>query len=61
MKRTVFRNRWLPYLLVLPQVVVTLVFFFWPAFGSLRLSLYRTSPFGDRLIFTGADNFTRLL
>ncbi len=61
MKRTVFRNRWLPYLLVAPQVAVTLVFFFWPAFGSLRLALYRTSPFGDRLIFVGADNFTRLL
>ena len=61
MKRAVFRNRWLPYLLVLPQVVVTLVFFFWPAFGSLRLALYRSSPFGDRLIFVGADNFVRLL
>ncbi|MBI4012244.1 MAG: sugar ABC transporter permease [Candidatus Rokubacteria bacterium] len=61
MKRTVFRNRWLPYLLVFPQVVVTLVFFFWPAFGSLRLALYRTSPFGDRLIFTGTGNFTQLL
>jgi sn-glycerol 3-phosphate transport system permease protein len=60
-KRTVFRNRWLPYLLVLPQVAVTLVFFFWPAFGSLRLSLYRSTPFGDRLIFAGADNFVRLL
>jgi len=61
MRRGVFRNPWLPYLLVLPQVAVTLVFFFWPAFGSLRLSLYNTSPFGDRLIFVGADNFTRLL
>jgi sn-glycerol 3-phosphate transport system permease protein len=61
MKRTVFRNRALPYLLVLPQVAVTLVFFFWPAFGSLRLSLYRTSPFGDRLLFAGTDNFARLL
>jgi sn-glycerol 3-phosphate transport system permease protein len=60
-KRTVFRNRVLPYLLVLPQVAVTLVFFFWPAFGSLRLSLYRTSPFGDRLLFAGTDNFARLL
>jgi sn-glycerol 3-phosphate transport system permease protein len=61
MKRTVFRNRGLPYLLVLPQVAVTLVFFFWPAFGSLRLSFYRTSPFGDRLLFAGTDNFARLL
>src|SRR2546421_67349 len=60
MKRTVFRNRWLPYGLVAPQVAITLVFFFWPAFDSLRLSLYRASPFGDRLIFIGLRNFERL-
>lgn len=61
MKRTVFRNRWLPYFLVLPQVMVTIVFFFWPAFDSLRLSLFRASPFGDRLIFVGLQNFVNLL
>lgn len=61
MKRTVFRNRWLPYFLVLPQVIVTIVFFFWPAFDSLRLSLFRASPFGDRLIFVGLQNFVNLL
>jgi sn-glycerol 3-phosphate transport system permease protein len=60
MKRTVFRNRWLPYVLVAPQVAITLGFFFWPAFDSLRLSLYRASPFGDRLIFVGLGNFQRL-
>ena len=61
MKRAVFRNRWLPYGLVAPQVAITAVFFFWPAFDSLRLSLYRASPFGDRLIFIGLGNFERLL
>src|SRR5207247_1335961 len=60
MKRSVFPNRWLPYLLVGPQVIITLVFFFWPAFESLRLSLYRASPFGDRLIYVGLTNFERL-
>src|SRR3989442_2349575 len=60
MKRFVFRNRWLPYALVAPQVAVTLAFFFWPAFDSLRLSLYRASPFGDRLIWAGLANFERL-
>ena len=61
MKRTVFKNRWLPYLLVFPQMVVTLVFFFWPALKSLQLSLYRVSPFGDRMTFVGLENFTKLL
>jgi len=61
MNRSVFKNRGLPYLLVLPQVAVTLVFFFWPAFESLRLSFFRTSAFGDKVVFVGLDNFTKLL
>src|SRR3989338_5187765 len=61
MKRSVFKNRGLPYLLVLPQVVVTLVFFFWPAFESLRLSFFRTSAFGDKVVFIGLENFQKLL
>lgn len=61
MKRTVFRHRWLPYALVAPQVAITLIFFFWPAFDSVRLSLYRTSPFGDRQIYAGLANFARLV
>ena len=61
MKRSVFKNRGLPYLLVLPQVAVTLVFFFWPAFESLRLSFFRTSAFGDKVVFIGLENFQKLL
>jgi sn-glycerol 3-phosphate transport system permease protein len=60
-KRTVFANRWLPYLLVLPQVAVTLVFFFWPAGKSLYLSLFRSAPFGGHDVFVGLENFTALL
>ncbi len=61
MKRTVFRSRWLPYLLVTPQVLVTLVFFFWPAGKSLYLSFFKSPPFGGRDVFVGLDNFTALL
>src|SRR5467141_3515074 len=61
MQRTVFRNRYLPYLLVFPQMVVTVLFFFWPALKSLQLSLYRVSPFGDSMTFVGLANFTKLL
>jgi sn-glycerol 3-phosphate transport system permease protein len=60
-KRTVFRSRWLPYALVLPQVAVTIVFFFWPAAKSLYLSLFKSPPFGGRDVFVGLDNFTTLL
>jgi sn-glycerol 3-phosphate transport system permease protein len=61
MTRAVFKNRWLPYLLVAPQLAVTAVFFFWPALESLRLSFFRTSPFGDRSSFVGLENFQKLL
>jgi sn-glycerol 3-phosphate transport system permease protein len=60
-KRTVFRSRWLPYVLVLPQVAVTIVFFFWPAAKSLYLSVFKSPPFGGRDIFVGLDNFVALL
>jgi sn-glycerol 3-phosphate transport system permease protein len=61
MKRTVFLNRWLPYLLVMPQLLVTVVFFVWPAGKSLYLSVFRSAPFGGRDVFVGLDNFTALL
>jgi sn-glycerol 3-phosphate transport system permease protein len=61
MKKSIFNNRWLPYLLIAPQMGVVIVFFFWPAFDSLRLAVFNTSPFGDRQIFVGLDNFTNLL
>lgn len=61
MQRTVFRSRWLPYALVAPQMVVTVLFFFWPVLKSLQLSVYRVSPFGDKSTFVGLDNFSKLL
>ena len=61
MKKSIFKNRWLPYLLIAPQMLVVIVFFFWPALDSLRLSFYTVSPFGDRQIFVGLKNFVDLL
>ena len=52
-KRVVFQSKWLPYVLVAPQMAVTVVFFFWPAVKSLQLSVYRVSPFGDKSTFVG--------
>jgi sn-glycerol 3-phosphate transport system permease protein len=61
MKKSLFKSRWLPYALIAPQLLVVIVFFFWPALDSLRLSLYQVSPFGDRQIFVGVQNFVDLL
>ncbi|MGO4158438.1 sn-glycerol-3-phosphate ABC transporter permease UgpA [Cupriavidus sp. YAF13] len=59
-KRVVFRSSWLPYLLVLPQMAVTLIFFFWPAGQALYQSVLRQDAFGIDLQFVGLENFRDL-
>ena len=58
--RPVFRSRLLPYLLVLPQLVITAIFFLWPAGEALWYSLQNLDPFGLSSTFVGLDNFRRL-
>jgi len=59
-KRVVFKNRWLPYLLVTPQIAITLVFFIWPASQALMQSVLLEDPFGLRSEFVWFDNFIEL-
>lgn len=56
-KRVVFKNKVLPYLLVAPQIIITLVFFIWPAFMALYQSVLQQDPFGLKTVFVGLDNF----
>jgi len=60
-KRVVFNNRLLPYLLLAPQILVTLVFFFWPAGQAIYQSAYIPDPFGLKSQFVGWGNFEFLL
>lgn len=57
MNRAIFPNKVLPYLLVAPQIAITLVFFFWPASQAIFQSLLREDPFGLRTTFVGLGNF----
>lgn len=59
-RRVVFRGKLLPYLLVAPQLAVTLIFFFWPAALALWQSVHREDPFGLSSRFVGLDNFIAL-
>ena len=59
-KRMTFNSRVLPYLLLAPQVVITLVFFVWPASQALWQSMLREDPFGLRTTFIWFRNFERL-
>ena len=58
--RPVFRSRLLPYLLVAPQLVITAIFFLWPAGEALWYSLQSIDPFGISSTFVGLENFKRL-
>lgn len=59
--RATFPHRWLPWLLVAPQVAISLVFFYWPAVQALRQSVLREDPFGLSTTFVGFANFARVL
>jgi sn-glycerol 3-phosphate transport system permease protein len=60
-KRVRFKSAWLPWLLIAPQMVVVLVFFFWPAGQALYQSLLTQDPFGLSTEFVGLENFERLV
>lgn len=60
-KRVTFKGIWLPLLLVAPQVVVTAVFFFYPAGQAIWQSLFIPDPFGLSMQFVGLGNFEYLL
>ena len=60
-RRVIFPNKVLPYLLVAPQVAVTLVFFFWPAGQAIYMSVLSQDAFGQSVTFVGLDNFKEVL
>lgn len=60
-KRVLFPNRLLPYVLLLPQLAVTIVFFFLPAFEAIRQSTLLQDAFGLRSQFVGFENFAHVL
>ncbi|WP_196259861.1 sn-glycerol-3-phosphate ABC transporter permease UgpA [Pelagibacterium limicola] len=59
-KRTIFSNKGLPYLLLAPQLAITIVFFIWPAAQAVKSSFEREDPFGLRTSFVWFQNYTRL-
>ncbi len=59
--KAIFPNKLLPYLLLLPQIAITLVFFYWPAAQALYTSVLKQDPFGLRTKFVGLQNFAQVL
>ncbi len=61
MIRATFPNRFLPWLLIAPQLAISLIFFYWPAGQALWQSTLRQDPFGLHTTFVGLTNFTKVL
>ncbi len=61
MAREIYKRSWVAYLLLLPTVVVSLVFLYYPAIEAFHLSLYETLQFGTVRSWTGLGNYAHLL
>ncbi len=59
-KRSFFKSKYLPYLLVFPQMVVTLTFFYWPAIQGIAQSFLLSDPFGRQSQFVWFYNYIGL-
>jgi sn-glycerol 3-phosphate transport system permease protein len=59
-KRVVFKHKFLPYLLLAPQIIITLVFFIWPASQALYQSVLQQDPFGLSTKFIKLANFIEI-
>ena len=56
-----FRARLLAYLLVLPQLAISLIFFYWPAAQALWQSFLVQDAFGLSTEFVWFENYVVLL
>lgn len=59
-KRVVFKHKTLPYLLLLPQLAITVIFFFLPAGQAMWQAFHLEDPFGLSSQFVGLENFREL-
>jgi sn-glycerol 3-phosphate transport system permease protein len=59
-QRVTFTNKLLPYLLLGPQLAVTLIFFYWPASQALWQSFLLQDAFGLRTDFVWFENYQEL-
>lgn len=55
-----FPQKKLPYLLLLPQLVITFIFFLWPAEQAFEQAFYQEDAFGLSRTFVGLENFITL-
>ncbi|QEN87369.1 sn-glycerol-3-phosphate ABC transporter permease UgpA [Labrys sp. KNU-23] len=59
-KRSVFSGKLLPWLLLAPQLAITLVFFYWPVTQAIRQSFFIEDSFGTTSDFVWFENYQLL-
>ena len=59
-KQTVFHSRLLPFLLLIPQATVVLIFFYWPAAQAVYQSFLLQDAFGLSTTFIAFENYIAL-
>jgi len=60
-KQTIFQTRFLPILLLAPQVAIVLIFFYWPAVQAVWQSFLLQDAFGLSTSFVGLENYYQVL
>ena len=61
LKRVHFNSSALPFLLVAPQILITILFFIWPAGQAVYQSFLVEDAFGLSTEFVWFDNFAELI
>ncbi len=59
-KRSIFSHRFLPYALLLPQIIITFLFFYWPAGQTVWQSFLLQDAFGLQTTFIWLENYQEL-
>ncbi|MSP49450.1 MAG: sn-glycerol-3-phosphate ABC transporter permease UgpA [Alphaproteobacteria bacterium] len=60
MQKVGFKGRFFPYVLIAPQILITLVFFYWPASQAVWQSFLIQDAFGTRVEFVWFENYETL-
>jgi sn-glycerol 3-phosphate transport system permease protein len=60
-KRVQFDRPLTPWVFLLPQLAVVVIFFYWPSVQAVTSSFYIEDPFGFGSTFVGLENYTQVL
>ncbi|MFZ6763618.1 carbohydrate ABC transporter permease [Pseudoroseomonas sp. WGS1072] len=59
-RRATFRSPWLPWMLVLPQLLIIFVFFYWPTGEAFQWAFTLEQPWGGGREWVGWQNFAEV-